>query len=292
MPDILALRDERLELGITQMDVAEAVGVHVSTVNRWETLQCNPTRRHLCAYMYAVKVWARNSGQRERKYLPLPREAADVPFVSEIEALDLRARLRRMGLTDLDVAALWNVKRSTAGGKLNGWCRMRVKEHTQGLNYLYELQREVRILKESVYKRARWMLWNYAQRMDKLSALRCMLAYQRADMDCQAQKYGGSRPSAGSYSDPVARRYAVIESTERAVHSLEERVMPVHEVYMSLKNSMNENEREMFLIMERVFMSHDSIEHVSADTGKSVRTLYRRKFDLIQRVGEVLGDRD
>ena len=68
--------------------------------------------------------------------------------------------------------------------------------------------------------------------------------------------------------------------------------MPVHEVYMSLKNSMNENEREMFLIMERVFMSHDSIEHVSADTGKSVRTLYRRKFDLIQRVGEVLGDRD
>ena len=126
MPDILALRDERLELGITQMDVAEAVGVHVSTVNRWETLQCNPTRRHLCAYMYAVKVWARNSGQRERKYLPLPREAADVPFVSEIEALDLRARLRRMGLTDLDVAALWNVKRSTAGGKLNGWCRMRV----------------------------------------------------------------------------------------------------------------------------------------------------------------------
>ena len=117
-------------------------------------------------------------------------------------------------------------------------------------------------------------------RRAKLERLRAEYQAKEKELSYSGQKYGGFPPSAGNISDPVARRYSVLEKLEWNIKELEGNVYPVLEARNELKNSQSEEEREMFLVLEVHFVNGESIADLSLESGIPERTLYRRIVSL------------
>lgn len=98
------------------------------------------------------------------------------------------------------------------------------------------------------------------------------------------QKYGEFHPSTGNIPDPVAKRYEALEKLKGEIEKVERDVLPLQEVYSELKNSQDETEREMFLVFDQHVKDGASMQDISDASGIPVRTLYRRKSELIARV--------
>lgn len=135
-------------------------------------------------------------------------------------------------------------------------------------------------------REARLMLKHYAVRLVRCQVLIYRIRRVSAAGDVSAQKYEAIPKSGGSHSDPVSRHYHKLEKLRTALEYAINDVQPVMDEYHNLKNSSIEEEREMFLILERHYKDHESIEEIAEDLGRSARTLYRRKLELIQRVAK------
>ena len=142
------------------------------------------------------------------------------------------------------------------------------------------------MLNGRAYQSARNMLISFQSRLSRLHSLYELLLEREASAGCGGQNYGGGRPSTGTHSDPVACRYARLETLRNVISRAEKLILPACCVRNEVKNSGREDEREMFLILERHFIAGESIKAVSGALGKSLRTMHRRKNELIERTAE------
>lgn len=126
----------------------------------------------------------------------------------------------------------------------------------------------------------------------RLERLQELLSVREHEYSLSAQIIGGTRPSIGTYSDPVAVRFSQLERLRSIVSNLEQRVYPLREVYNFLKVSSSEEERQMFLVFERHYINGEGITAISADIGQSERTLYRRREELTSLVQSKLEEGD
>ena len=117
-----------------------------------------------------------------------------------------------------------------------------------------------------------------------LHVLQYRIKHLASSGDNSAQNYGASASRNGSHSDPVVRHYLRLEVLRRAADHVVEEMRPVLDEYLGIKNSSLESEREMFLILERHYWDGEKVEDIAASLGKSARTLYRRKNELLRRV--------
>lgn len=134
------------------------------------------------------------------------------------------------------------------------------------------------------YLAAARLLRRYPERAARLDILQEKYAELKKLASVEAQKYGAVRSSAGTYSDPVAQRYAAIEVVELEIARITLEIRPVNEVYARLKNSVDEHERQMFLILERHIIEREPLLAVCEDLGLPERTLRRRKQELVDLV--------
>lgn len=132
------------------------------------------------------------------------------------------------------------------------------------------------------------MLQNYQTCVAKWQAVRAQIMISSSGTDYSSPSYGGFPSTRGRHSDPVVRRLIVQSGLRAASEYLLGQVRAVIEVYLTLKNSDREEEREMFLVLERYFGEHAGIESIAREIGLSARTLYRRKEELIARVESLI----
>ena len=106
------LRDRRVELGLTQQDVADLVGVSEGTVSRWESGDIGNMRRdRIAAYAKALHVspavimgW--EDIPEPHLYALNPVESAIIDAYRSADPLD-RAMVRRvLGLQEKEAAAV------------------------------------------------------------------------------------------------------------------------------------------------------------------------------------------
>ena len=137
---------------------------------------------------------------------------------------------------------------------------------------------------DSEYRQAEILLRRYPGAMARLNIWLNRYNDMKASLDIMAQGYGTLRSPGGEISDPVSRRVEVIEHAQSIIRSLMRQTVPVNEVRCELKNADSEEAREMWLIMERYYFEHERLEWLSRDIGVSVRTLSRRKSELLRLV--------
>ncbi len=114
------------------------------------------------------------------------------------------------------------------------------------------------------------------------------LATLRQESDCHAQNYEVSHASQGTHSEPVLNYVVLIETAERAVKGLLRKVAPVARLRNYLKISQSERYRIMYYIMEMYYFEKWKLEHVAEHLQKSVKTLARRKYELVNLTMEEL----
>lgn len=144
--------------------------------------------------------------------------------------------------------------------------------------------RPLHVIPEYDQPRAAMLLRVFPNRLANLQVL--YYKYKDCEESCSiaVQKYGEFHPSTGNVPDPVAKRYAALEKLKHAIKAAERNVKPVLEVYDELKNSQDEEDRELFLVFDQHVKDGLSMQDIHEATGIPLRTLYRRKSDLTARV--------
>lgn len=103
----------------------------------------------------------------------------------------------------------------------------------------------------------------------------------RQETDCHAQNYEASHASEGTHSEPVHNWYITIEATEKCVASLGQKVIPVMRLRNFLKITQSERYRTMYYVMELYYFERWKLGAVSEHLQKSVKTIARRRHELV-----------
>lgn len=133
-------------------------------------------------------------------------------------------------------------------------------------------------------KRTQVLLNNFSVWLSSWQGTLMQIAELSERGDLVVQQYRASSGAKGTYSDPVARYLSQIDSLHESAESVLGYIRPALDEYLALKNSDDEEEREMFLVFERHFCGKESIESIARDLSASERTMYRRKVELMRRV--------
>ena len=110
----------------------------------------------------------------------------------------------------------------------------------------------------------------------------------RHETDCHAQNYEAVHASEGTHSEPVASYYAKIEAAENACASLGRKVIPVMRLRQFLKNAHSERYIIMFQVMELKYFERLETNEVAYHLQKSIKTIARRRHELIDLTIEEL----
>ena len=108
-----------------------------------------------------------------------------------------------------------------------------------------------------------------------------MLSRLRGETDCHAQNYETVPPTEGGYSDPVAAYHAKVERLEQTLRKLQEETEPVQRVREFLKCSSDVRDSDMLFVLELYYFERMRMEEVALHLQRSVKTLTRRRQDLI-----------
>lgn len=196
-----------------------------------------------------------------------------------------RERLR-LNLKHRELAGMIGMNKNTFISKMLGYIGMTESEQTRVVNAMYELKKGGQMtVNTQMMTHARAALFNYAKLLRKWQEVLFLIQATELATDYSAQGYGVFPPSGGNTSDPVAKRYARLETLNKAAENGLNRIKEVIEERAVLKNSGREDEREMFQILERHFCFRESIEDIALSLRKSPRTMYRRKYELVRRIG-------
>lgn len=108
------------------------------------------------------------------------------------------------------------------------------------------------------------------------------------ETDCHAQKYESSHSSEGTHSEPVLNYYVLIETAEKHLAGLSRKTIPVMRLRNFLKIAQSERYRTMYYIMELYYFERWKLHAVSEHLRKSLKTVARRKHELIDLTIEEL----
>ena len=110
----------------------------------------------------------------------------------------------------------------------------------------------------------------------------------RQETDCHAQSYEPNHSSQGSHSEPVHNYYILIETMENTINGLGRKVIPVMRLRNFLKIAQSERYRTMYYIMELYYFERWKMQEVSEHLQKSIKTIARRRHELIDLTIEEL----
>ena len=110
----------------------------------------------------------------------------------------------------------------------------------------------------------------------------------RQETDCHAQNYEASHAPQGTHSEPVGTYYAMIEAAEIEIDSLGRKVIPVLRLRNFIKIAQSERYRTMYYIMELYYFERWKMELVAEHLQKSVKTIARRRHELVDLTIEEL----
>lgn len=287
--DIKQLRQKRLSLGIRSGEAADKLGVSPSQISHWELGTSHAPFEYLRKYAKMLDEAEASGEKRRALYTPNGKYKG---ALAKAHALSLRRTILWIGAKFDEIAGMAGIPASTFRRHMSGRNRMTMEEHTAISNVLYKLGKERdKEMPTKLITEARHMLTYYSSRVRQLHDLLTQAVMLKEGTDYRAQTYRGYRPSNGVHADPVYRRYSKIETVEELISKLSAKILPALRTYRALKTSSREEDREMFLIFERYYIEHDSIEDISSDTGISERTLYRRKYGLMCRIAEELKEK-
>ena len=110
----------------------------------------------------------------------------------------------------------------------------------------------------------------------------------RQETDCHAQNYEQSHASEGTHSEPVHTYYILIESAVETINALGKKVIPVMRLRNFLKTANSERYRTMYYVMELYYFEQWKMEAVSEHLQKSIKTVARRRHELVDLTIEEL----
>ena len=110
----------------------------------------------------------------------------------------------------------------------------------------------------------------------------------RQETDCHAQNYERSYASEGTHSEPVHSYYIMIENAVELINSLGRKCIPIMRLRNFLKTAQSERYRTMYYVMELYYFERWKMERVAEHLQKSVKTVARRRHELISLTIEEL----
>lgn len=138
------------------------------------------------------------------------------------------------------------------------------------------------------YRQAEHTLYSFPVNLMRWQEEALHLFTLRQETDCHAQKYETSHSSEGSHSEPVLNYYVLIETAERALAGLSRKTVPVMRLRNFLKIAQSERYRTMYYIMELYYFERWKLPQVGEHLNKSVKTVARRKHELVDLTVEEL----
>ena len=138
------------------------------------------------------------------------------------------------------------------------------------------------------YRQAEHSLYNFPVNLMRWQEAALTLYTLRSETDCHAQNYENSHASEGTHSEPVASYYSQIEAAENTLRALSRRTIPVMRLRNFLKIAQSERYRTMYYVMELYYFEHWNISQVGEHLQKSVKTVARRKHELVDLTIEEL----
>ncbi|MBQ2616402.1 MAG: hypothetical protein IJF90_06045 [Synergistaceae bacterium] len=138
------------------------------------------------------------------------------------------------------------------------------------------------------YRHAEHALYSFPVNLMRWQEAALTLFALRQETDCHAQSYEGSHASQGTHSEPVASYYALIETAENTIKALAVKTVPVMRLRNFLKIASSERYRTMYYIMELYYFERWKLPQVGEHLQKSVKTVARRKHELVDLTVEEL----
>lgn len=138
------------------------------------------------------------------------------------------------------------------------------------------------------YRRAQNALYSFPSRLARWQQAILTLHVLRQETDCHAQNYEQSHASEGTHSEPVASYFGKIESAEQTIRWTSKTVVPVLRLRNFLKVAQSERYRTMYYVMELHYFELWNLRHVAEHLQKSVKTIRRRNYELVNLTIEEL----
>lgn len=138
------------------------------------------------------------------------------------------------------------------------------------------------------FRQAEHSLYNFPVNLmrwqDKILELHTL----RQETDCHAQSYEKTHSPEGTHSEPVMNYVVLIETAENTIDGLGRKVIPIMRLRNFLKIAQSERYRTMYYVMEMYYFERWKMERVSEHLRKSVKTIARRRHELVDLTIEEL----
>ena len=131
------------------------------------------------------------------------------------------------------------------------------------------------------YRQAEHTLYSFPVNLMRWQEAALNLSALRAETDCHAQNYETSHAAEGTHSEPVHSYYVLVETAENTLRGLAKKTVPIMRLRNFLKIAQDERYRTMYYIMEMFYFEHWKLYEVAEHFRKSVKTLARRKHELV-----------
>ena len=132
-----------------------------------------------------------------------------------------------------------------------------------------------------IFKFTEKLLFNYASNIKKFHRLQHELNAIRSNGDIHAQSYQPSNNS--GFSNPVLDHVERVLNLEAKLARLKRDIIPVMRLIRELTQNKSNKAKDFIILLREFYSNKHSLKEISIQIKKSLRTLYSRRRELVQK---------
>ena len=134
---------------------------------------------------------------------------------------------------------------------------------------------------DDIFRQTEKRLFNYGVNITKLVTLQSKLHELKQHGDIHTQDYQTTGANNHGVSNPVLNYTEKVLSIEHKIKKLKRDIIPIVRLITDLQRDNSQKARDFIILLREYYANKHSLKEIAEQTGKSRRTLYSRRRELV-----------